>query len=388
MTGATTGEPANDGPGSAVDGPGSMDGPGSSMDGPGSPVDGSDQLADQPGSPVPQPSPSERPTALRLSRVHLRMGLQGLARAELEAMAGRGTLDEAGLGDLAEVRWRTGDLAGAGQAAEALVERGSKGALVLIIAAEAVAALGRPAEARRLAARALETADVPIGALYAGMPRSRIWPDAPGAGAANVRLSDEVAAPAERTADPAVATEVYERGLSALGDGDVSTAAARLGVALRLDATSAQRVLDAISDRTADPILALVRGDALRLLGRETEAMAAFDVAAGAASRSPDAGHAASPADSAASPADSAASPADSAASPADSAASPADSAASPADSAASPADSAASPADSAASPADSAASLADSAASLADDASPVDDHSAGDDAGAGDAQA
>jgi hypothetical protein len=284
MTSATTGEPADDGPGS-------------SMDRPGSPVDGSGQLADQPGLPMPQPSPSERPTALRLSRVHLRMGLLGLARAELEAMAGRGTLDEAGLGDLAEVRWRTGDLAGAGQAAEALVERGSEGALVLIIAAEAVAALGRPAEARRLAARALETADVPIGALYAGMPRSRIWPDGPESSAANAVPSDDVPSPTERTPDPAVATEVYERGLSALGDGDVSTAAARLGVALRLDATSAQRVLDAISDRTADPILALVRGDALRLLGRETEALAAFEVAGGAASRSRDAADDARPAD-------------------------------------------------------------------------------------------
>ena len=32
-----------------------------------------------------------RPTALRLARVHLRLGSLSLARAELEALSGRGT---------------------------------------------------------------------------------------------------------------------------------------------------------------------------------------------------------------------------------------------------------------------------------------------------------
>ena len=40
--------------------------------------------------------------------------------------------------------------------------------------------------------------------------------------------------------------------------------------------------MDAVGPRPADPALALLAGDALRLLGRETEARAAFDVARGA----------------------------------------------------------------------------------------------------------
>ena len=41
-----------------------------------------------------------------------------------------------------------------------------------MIAAEAVAELGRPGEARRLAARALARIDGPLDPLFAGMPRS------------------------------------------------------------------------------------------------------------------------------------------------------------------------------------------------------------------------
>ena len=46
------------------------------------------------------------------------------ARAELESLAGHGMLDDEALLDLAEVRWRTGDLAGAGEAANVLIEQG------------------------------------------------------------------------------------------------------------------------------------------------------------------------------------------------------------------------------------------------------------------------
>jgi hypothetical protein len=52
-----------------------------------------------------------------------------------------------------------------------------------------------------------------------------------------------------------------------------------LGVALRLDPGFAEGVLDAVGPWERDPALALVAGDALRLLGREAEALVAFDLA-------------------------------------------------------------------------------------------------------------
>ena len=104
----------------------------------------------------------ERDQDLVLARLHLRLGSLGLARAELEEMAGSGTLDEEGLVDLAEVRWRTGDLTGAGEAATVALAAGSEAIVAFVIAAEATAAVGRPAEARRLASRALELADLSV----------------------------------------------------------------------------------------------------------------------------------------------------------------------------------------------------------------------------------
>ena len=76
--------------------------------------------------PVAQDS-DERAADLVLARLHLRLGSLGLARAELESMAGRNSLDDQGIRDLAEVRWRTGDLAGAGDAAAAYLEGAAGG---------------------------------------------------------------------------------------------------------------------------------------------------------------------------------------------------------------------------------------------------------------------
>jgi hypothetical protein len=117
-----------------------------------------------------------RPTDLRLARLHLRMGSLDLARAELEAFAGSGSLDPEALLDLAEVRWRTGDLGGAGVAADAYLATEDEAPVALAIAAEAAAAGARYAEARRLAARAVEMVGDDLDALFAGMPRSAIWP--------------------------------------------------------------------------------------------------------------------------------------------------------------------------------------------------------------------
>jgi hypothetical protein len=242
-----------------------------------------------------------RPVPVRLAHLHLRMGALALARAELESLAGRGMLDEGSLLDLAEVRWRTGDLAGAGEAANALLARGRGDTLALVIAAESVAAQGRPGEARRLAGRALEGPRESLDTMFAGIPRSLIWPaeadvvPQPGtpddAGEPMApRIPSGVAMPpvvvnAGRATGPAPAptgaAEAFAGGRAALGAGDISTAAVRLGVALRLEPGYARDVLAAIGERAAEPALALVAGDALRLLGRESEALAAFDIARG-----------------------------------------------------------------------------------------------------------
>jgi hypothetical protein len=118
----------------------------------------------------------ERGADARMARVHLRTGFHALARAELETMAGRGTLDAPALVDLAEVRWRTGDLVGAGDAARACMDAGLTDTIVLCIAAEAAAAVGRANDARELAARVVATDAARIDTLFAGQPRSPVWP--------------------------------------------------------------------------------------------------------------------------------------------------------------------------------------------------------------------
>ena len=113
---------------------------------------------------------------LRLASIHLRTGLLALARAELETSAGRGELDDAALLDLAEVRWRTDDVTGAGEAAAAYFGTGREDTLALVIATEATASLGRSTEARRLAQRALARGDVALDTIFRGIHPSSYWP--------------------------------------------------------------------------------------------------------------------------------------------------------------------------------------------------------------------
>jgi hypothetical protein len=284
---------------------------------------------------------------LALARLHLRLGSLALARAELETLAGRDGLDRDGLVDLAEARWRTGDIAGAGEAAAAALDDEDGPLLALVVAAEAAAARGRPTEARRLADRAMEVAAGSIDLLFAGMPRAGVWPPdaaapppspttmfdpprrassvvhrhprpheeaaaatpapdadgapvtAPGgdADAATIGLWEATAgshgpdvAP-DLTADvetggetegagdlPAGDTEL-DLGRAALEGGEADEAAVRLGLVLRVAPALAPAVLELIEGRT-ERGLALVRGDAYRLVGREIEARRAFTEAA------------------------------------------------------------------------------------------------------------
>jgi len=259
-----------------------------------------------------KPTPEEaRAADLRLARLHLRLGSLGLARAELEAMAG-GDLDTDTLIDLAEARWRSGDLAGAGDAATAALEAGAESAIAHVIAAEAAAA-GRPGEARRLAGRALELSGPSIATVFAGMPRASIWLTDPSEeGTATVPMFEGLVAPERSSVSgtgldlaaeiPAVAGQTGE-GLwddasatgaephdpatrldsarDALAAGDQHAAALHLALALRLAPAVAPAVLDLL-DTVDGPELTVVKGDAYRLVGHERNALRAFANAAAA----------------------------------------------------------------------------------------------------------
>jgi hypothetical protein len=288
---------------------------------------------------------------LVLARLHLRLGSLALARSELETLAGRDALDDSGLLDLAEARWRTGDITGAGEAAAAALHDEEGPLLALVVAAEAAASRGRPTESRRLADKAMVMAGGAIDAVFAGMPRAAVWPpdaaapppspttmfDPPRRGVSAVhrhpRPQDESAAAsaaetvarihaiasdeadaatvglweadadisdsadADIAIDPTAAVEVdpgadddealdlpagdieLDLGRAALEANDPDEAAIRLGLVLRITPALAPAVLDVIEGRTEAGI-ALVRGDAYRLVGRELEARRAFVEAA------------------------------------------------------------------------------------------------------------
>jgi hypothetical protein len=265
----------------------------------------------------------------RLARLHLRLGQQELARAELEMLAGAGNLDDDGLLALAEARWRTGDLPGAGEAAQACIAAGRTDVLAIVIAAEATAALGRPGEARRLAGQALERADIDLDTIFAGIPRSLIWPadpseagrpegmlfpapepslragTGPGAGGGSTTSTDQPSG-ADRATDPLDPHDPSAPGLwdlqggprvlggelpqpasemaaatASLADGRYGDGAVHLAIALRLASALAPAVLELVeASERRTPELELVRGDAYRLVGHELEARRAYATAA------------------------------------------------------------------------------------------------------------
>jgi hypothetical protein len=284
---------------------------------------------------VATPPVDRRSTDLTLARIHLRTGSLALARAEFETLAGREELDDDALIDLADVRWRTGDLAKAGAAATTALDRGIEAPVAMIIAAESAYARGRPGEARQMATRAMTVAGGTLDALFGGMPRSPVWPPDPAEPAPSavtlfgddagdaIGSSGEVieerrredrrrsvsgpvpataAAIAAQSVDPAApglwdpepddeaeaaAAEhpgtrpaaMLDAGLQALAAGDTDRAATLLGVAVRIGPHLAPTILDATIDAGA-PALLLVRGDALRATGHEADATEAYAAAA------------------------------------------------------------------------------------------------------------
>lgn len=135
--------------------------------------------------PVARPVQSDRPAAAssaprsadaRLSRLHLRGGLLTLARAELEQMAGAGSLDREALADLAEARWRSGDLEGAAEAADAHLATGGDEPIAHVIVAEEAEREGRILDARQRATLVQQRVGEGIERLFAGERRSTVWP--------------------------------------------------------------------------------------------------------------------------------------------------------------------------------------------------------------------
>jgi hypothetical protein len=287
-------------------------------------------------------APRGRQADLALARVHLRLGLLAIARTELEMLAGAGELDGPGRVDLAEVRWRTGDLARAGEAATDALNTMGDEPVALVIAAESAAALGRPNEARRLAMRAMDVLAGPVDGIFAGMPRSAVWPaDAaePPPTTATLFQQEPIAAPARRAgdSDTLVAstlrapvsdaaspgapsrsatmpgfwdvdggaepvalelpdpTEELEAAARALAAGALDEAALRFALTLRLAPALAPAVLEATGGTLgaggaagsgpAGPALSVVRGDAFRLVGLEVEARRAYAMAAWSGAR-------------------------------------------------------------------------------------------------------
>lgn len=290
--------------------------------------------------------PARDPEA-RLARIHVRTGLMALARAELETMAGAGALDTPALADLAEVRWRTGDLVGAGEAAFACLDAGGQDPVVLCIAAEAAFAAGRHGDARALVERVLTERAEELDDLFAGQPRCTLWPPAryPSAPRAEPAVADQGLRPVppdgarppgsrrgsrrrepgarheaggiEHEADERVARNADDDGIATgrvhmppgaagralagsaaaeladaqarLSGGRLDGLATRLSLVLRAQPVLAPAVL-AVADQalaTGAPAgevsaLHLVRGDAYRLMGRETSAREAFEQASGA----------------------------------------------------------------------------------------------------------
>jgi len=267
---------------------------------------------------------TERSADLLLARAHLRLGMYAFARAELETLGVRGEIDRDGLADLAEARWRTGDLAGAGQVAQSHLDAGGNEIAALVVGAEAAVADGRVADARVLADRAM-AAGVDLDAIFAGLPRSRIWRTPTASEAPTEVLPSRSLRGEER--DAAVTEESVvtdgprppELGRPPVGDrpasrpaptrpeeptvpgtasgrsphqliafaatalrGDRGRAAVELAVVLRSEPSLAPAVIELLA-RTPDPpasrsaaALEIVRGDAYRLIGRPREAETAY----------------------------------------------------------------------------------------------------------------
>jgi len=263
------------------------------------------------GPAAPERPASGRGADLRVARLHVRGGNYAHARAELEALAGRDVLDREGILDLAEVRWRTGDLVGAAVAAAAWLEEGddagAPSVLAHVISAEAAAARG----ALDGAAAHVEAASAGLGdrgaldALLAGIAPRATWPwDAEAVAAPGLPPAPAAPPPSVATTGPAApppgssvpgpaatttatagvplsraAADLVAAGVALLG-GAPERAAIVLALAVRADRAAAEAVLAALDAAGPTPAaaaaLAFVRAEAFRAAGRHEEARIAY----------------------------------------------------------------------------------------------------------------
>lgn len=233
---------------------------------------------------------------MALARAQLASGLYGLAEgvllrliAGLEA-AGKGGLEEldAARSLLAEALWRQGRPIAA-SAAIATIRSGSlerRRPLLMLIEAEALAAIGEPDRAARLAERVVSSIGVDEAWKLRGGVATRItWPAPP-----SFRSSRRTEAPATGGAAPAPTPERIAAAHGRLGaardafaTGDTEEGDRQLVAALRLDprvGLDAVAVLEATLEGEPSADRLLLYGDLLRAAGREAEATAAFDRAA------------------------------------------------------------------------------------------------------------
>jgi len=263
----------------------------------------------------------------RIAHLHLRTGLQRLARVELEELAGDGGLDADGILDLAEARWRTGDLRGAAEAAGAWLDAGAAGetlardepdvgravrdeagrcalALAHALIADGLTVRGRDDDAAVHVAAALDALPAgpagsagPAGAagspapaldaLFAGIvPRADAWPSfGPGGAGPEPERAAAGRAPVSRvfalSTDPEARDPIAAAG-ERLDAGDDAAAAVLLVLALRARPSRAGEVLEradaALAVRPGAALL-LARAEALRALGRHEAASIAYAVA-------------------------------------------------------------------------------------------------------------
>ena len=187
---------------------------------------------------------------LRLARIHLRTGSLFMARAELEAIAAREQLDTEAHLDLAEARWRTGDLDGAGEAANAYLADGGGAALGFIIAAEAFAMANRHTEARRHADLALERHLSELDPVFAGMPRRASWP----AGASVALAAEDSQAAVPEGAPPVEAASVEAAAAAVPSDSHVESAPEAPAEAERIEPLAETPAVETPAEEPVAPV--------------------------------------------------------------------------------------------------------------------------------------
>jgi len=169
-----------------------------------------------PYAPSAIPPVDDASVRLRLARIHLRTGSLALARSELETLSILDQLDLLGQLDLAEARWRTGEIRGAGDAALAYVSSGGSAVLGYVIAAEGHAFAGRQDEAKRFIDEALDRTVNGVDAFFAGIRPRGAWetiqpvPSADGMAAVEPAIATEMPAsvPQPVAEQPAAETAV------------------------------------------------------------------------------------------------------------------------------------------------------------------------------------